>query len=249
MTTGYGQYCPLAMASELLCNRWTLLILRELLDGSTSFNEISRGLALMSRTLLSRRLRELEAAGVLIHIPGVRGAAGIYQLTAAGQALGPVVRSIAIWGQEWIDEEISLEAVDVRFLMWDMRRNVRPIAGLPSLFTVRFMFADAPEGIREHWLVFEQGEVDLCYIDPGHDVDVNLETDLKTMTRIWMGWRDLDAALKDDSLQVTGPKAHLSTMREWLGLSRLAHIAKRPPQERVMRAMSGGSAAVIKRET
>ena len=236
MTTGYGQYCPLAMASEILCNRWTLLVLRELLDGSTSFNDIGRGLALMSRSLLSRRLRELEAAGLVSHAPGAPGTAGAYALTPAGLALGPVVRAMAMWGQEWIDEEPSLVDVDVRFLMWDMRRNVRPIAELPERFTVRFHFADAPEGLRQHWLVFEQGEVDLCYVDPGHDVDVEVEADLRTMTRVWMGWRDLNAALADGSLTVTGPRAHVASMREWLGLSRLAHIPKREPRERVLRA-------------
>ena len=236
MTTGYGQYCPLAMASEILCNRWTLLVLRELLDGSTGFNEIGRGLTLMSRSLLARRLRELEAAGLVLHTPGPRGGPGVYQLTEAGSALAPVVRAMAAWGQEWIDEKASLEDVDVRFLMWDMRRNVRPIASLPPRFTARFAFSDAPAGLREHWLVFDSGEVDLCYTDPGHEVDVHLETDLQTMTRVWMGWLDLDEAVREDRLAVTGHRAHVATMRHWLGLSGLAHVAKRPPEHQVLRA-------------
>lgn len=235
MTSGYGQYCPLAMASEILCNRWTLLVVRELLDGSTSFNEIGRGLSLMSRSLLSRRLRELEAADIVSHEPGQRGTAGAYQLTEAGRALGPVVRAMAVWGQEWIEEEASLESVDVRFLMWDMRRNVRPIQSLPPRFTVRFDFSDAPEGLKEHWLVFEDGEVDLCYVDPGHDVDVHLETDLRTMTRVWMGWRDLAAARRDESLVATGPEVHVASMRDWLGLSGLAGVPKKPVGQRVRR--------------
>jgi len=235
MTSGYGQYCPLAMASETLCNRWTLLVLRELLDGSSGFNEIARGLPLMSRTLLSRRLRELETAGIISHEPGQRGRAGTYRLTEAGRALGPVVRAMAVWGQEWIDEEPSLEEVDVRFLMWDMRRNVRPIDGLPPRFTVRFKFTDAPEGLEEHWLVFEAGEVDLCYVDPGHEVDVHIETDLRTMTRVWMGWRSLAEALKAEEIAATGQPAHLSSMRDWLGLSGLASVQKRPAGQRVGR--------------
>lgn len=168
----------------------------------------------MSRSLLARRLRELEVAGT-------------YGLTPAGQALGPVVRAKAIWGQEWIDEELSLDQVDVRFLMWDMRRNVRPIAILPERFTVRFQFDDAPEGLQKHWLVLERGEVDLCYVDPGHEVDVHLQSDLKTMVRVWMGWRDLGAALRDGGIVATGPSALLSNMREWLGLSGLAGMPKR----------------------
>ena len=239
-TKSYGQYCPLAMASEVLCNRWTLLVVRELLDGSTGFNEIARGLPLMSRSLLSRRLRELETSGLVKHEQGSRGSAGSYHLTEAGMALANVVRAMAIWGQEWIDEEPSLESIDVRFLMWDIRRNVRPIPELPPVFTVRFDFPDAPEGLREHWLVFEGAEVDLCYVDPGYDVDVHLETDLRTMTRVWMGWDDIDAALRTDRIVVTGPRKLTSCVRRWLGLSGLAKISKRPPNERVFKSLQAG---------
>ena len=200
----YGQYCPLSMAAEIIGTRWTLLILRELLEGSTSFNDISRGVPLMSRTLLSQRLKEFEEAGLVTRIDAGKGRSSPYQLTEAGRALGTVVRSIAEWGQEWIEEEPSLEDIDVRFLMWDIRRNVRPVESLPPRFTVRFDFEDAPDGLKEHWLVFEQGEVDLCYVDPGHEVDVHLETDLKTMTRVWMGWKGLSEAVEDESLLVTG---------------------------------------------
>lgn len=233
--TGYGQYCPLAMASDILCNRWTLLVVRELLDGSTSFNEIGRGLPLISRSLLSRRLRELEASGIITHQPGARGSSGAYHLTAAGRALESVVRAMAIWGQEWIDEEPSLEDVDVRFLMWDIRRNVKPIAELPPRFTVRFDFEDAPDGLREHWLVFEGAEVDLCYVDPGHEIDVHLETDLRTMTRVWMGWDDLDAALREERILLTGARKPIGLVRQWLGLSQLAGITKQPSADRVLR--------------
>ncbi len=107
-----------------------------------------------------------------------------------------------------------------------MRRNVRPIESLPSRFTVRFNFEDAPEGPRQHWLVFERNEVDLCYVDPGHEIDIHLETDLKTMTRAWMGSRDLDTALRNGSIPVTGDRIHVASMRDWLGLSGLAHIRK-----------------------
>jgi DNA-binding HxlR family transcriptional regulator len=233
---GYGQYCPLAMASEILSNRWTLLVVRELLDGSTGFNEIGRGLPLMSRSLLSRRLRDLEAFGVVTHQPGGWGSSGAYHLTAAGRALESVVRTMAMWGQEWIDEEPSLEAIDVRFLMWDIRRNVRSVPELPQRFTVRFDFADAPDGLREHWLVFEGAEVDLCYVDPGHEIDVHLETDLQTMTRVWMGWDDLDMALREERIVLTGLRKPIGHVRQWLGLSRLAGISKQPAADRVLRS-------------
>jgi DNA-binding HxlR family transcriptional regulator len=158
----YGQFCPLAMASELLCNRWTMLILRELLEGSTTFNDLSRGVPLMSRNLLARRLKQLEAAGAVARQPGPRGSKGSYRLSPAGQALGPVVMAMATWGQEWIDVEPSIQDVDARLLMWDIRRNVKPLRELTRRFTVHFLFPDAQTAVREHWLVFEGSEVDLC---------------------------------------------------------------------------------------
>ena len=161
----YGQFCPLAMASELLCNRWMMLIVRELLEGATTFNDISRGVPLMSRNLLARRLKELEAAGAISCRAGPRGSKGAYRLTPAGEALGAVVKSMASWGQEWIDVEPSVRDVDARLLMWDIRRNIKPPAELARRFTVHFFFPDAQKAVREHWLVFEECEVDLCYVD------------------------------------------------------------------------------------
>lgn len=112
---------------------------------------------------------------------------------------------------------------------------MKPIAELPPRFTVRFDFEDAPDGLREHWLVFEGTEVDLCYVDPGHEIDVHLETDLRTMTRVWMGWDDLDAALREERILLTGTRKPLGLVRQWLGLSQLAEIPKKPPADRVLR--------------
>jgi len=232
----YGQYCPLAMASELLCNRWTLLIIRELLHGSTTFNDIGRGVPAMSRTLLSRRLRELEAAGTLsCQRSARRGFKVGYRLTPAGEALASVVKSLATWGQEWIDVEPSVQKIDVRFLMWDIRRNVRPLPTFPDRFTVRFVFPDAEEGLREHWLVIEHNDVDLCYIDPGHEVDVEIEADLRTITMVWMGWEDLVKAQRERKLRITGDRTFVQNAKEWLGLSVLAGIRKQPEELRVLR--------------
>lgn len=234
----YGQYCPLAMASELLCNRWTMLIIRELLDGSTTFNDIGRGVPTMSRNLLSRRLKELEAAGTVSCQSARRGLMGSYRLTPAGEALGTVVKSMAIWGQEWIDVEPSVHQIDARFLMWDIRRNVIPLPDFPGRFTVRFFFPDAEQALREHWLVFENNEVDLCYFDPGHQVDVEIEAGLRTMTMIWMGWEDFANAQRDERLQIRGDRKFVRRAKEWLGLSKLAGIAKQPEELRVFRHLN-----------
>lgn len=232
----YGQYCPLAMASELLCNRWTLLIIRELLHGSTTFNDISRGVPAMSRTLLSQRLKELEAAGTLsCRHSARRGLKATYLLTPAGKALASVVRSMATWGQEWIDVEPSVREIDVRFLMWDIRRNVKPMPTFPRRFTVRFFFPDADEVLREHWLVIENDEVDLCYIDPGYEVDVEIEADLRTITMVWMGWENFAKAQREKKLRIWGNRTYVQSAKEWLGLSVLAGIRKRPEELRVLR--------------
>jgi DNA-binding HxlR family transcriptional regulator len=231
----YGQFCPLAMAAEILCNRWTMLIFRELLEGATGFNEICRGVPLMSRSLLMLRLRELEGVGLIIKENSGAGKQVHYGLTPAGNALGRVVRTMAEWGQEWIDVEPSLQDIDTTFLMWDVRRRVRPLPHFPERFVVRFYFPDAPEKKREHWLIFEQGEVDLCYVDPGYEVDVHIESALKTMTKVWMGWEDFTVAIRRGDLSIEGPRKLTTNAKDWLGLSSLAEIRKRPPAMRAMR--------------
>lgn len=234
-TNGYGQYCPLSMATEILATRWTLLLLRELLEGSTSFNDISRGVPLMSRSLLAQRLKDLTAAGLVMREDAGPGKPVRYTLTAAGQALGPIVTAIAHWGQEWIDTEPSLDDVDTDFLMWDMRRNVRCLPDLPPRFVVQFHFPDAPADKTDHWLVFERAEVDICYVDPGYEVDVFLEAGVKDMTRIWMGWLPLETALADGRLMADGPTRYTRTLRDWLGLSSVAATPKRPVPDRILR--------------
>jgi DNA-binding HxlR family transcriptional regulator len=213
-----------------------MLIVRELLDGSTTFNDISRGVPTMSRNLLSLRLKELEAAGTLSCQSARRGVKGSYRLTPAGEALGVVVKSIASWGQEWIDVEPSVHEIDVRLLMWDIRRNVKPLPDLPSRFTVRFFYPDAKQALREHWLVFENNEVELCHFDPGHQVDVEIEADLRTMTMVWMGWEDLAEAQLHRRLYIRGDPKFVKRAKEWLGLSKLSGIRKQPEELRVFRA-------------
>lgn len=233
---GYGQYCPLSMAAEILCNRWTVLVLRQLLEGSTGFNEIRRGVPLISRTILAQRLKEFEAYGLVSRGSEGAGKPVVYRLTQAGMALGGVVRAIATWGQEWIEVEPSLADVDTDFLMWDIRRNVRRLPSLPDRFVVRFHFPDAPEGKRLHWLVFERRDVDLCYIDPGFEVDVQIEAPLKTMVRIWIGSQGLSGAIASGEIQIDGPRKFTSNVADWLGLGSLGTIPKRPAELRVLRA-------------
>jgi len=229
----YGQYCPLAMSSEFLCNRWTMLILRELLFGSTGFNDISRGVPRMSRTLLSNRLKELIERGIVTRQTKQVGGQVHYKLTEAGIALGPVVFSMAEWGQEWLEIEPSVESIDVGFLMWDIRRNAVSLPDLPNPFIVEFFLNDVPDNKSSHWLVFEDEAIDLCHINHGFDVDVHIDVSIKKLTKVWMGWEDIDAAIKDKSVKIMGSKKYTQLTTSWLGHSSVAHIKKRTRPERV----------------
>ena len=231
----YGQYCPLSMASEILGTRWTLLVMRELLEGSTQFNDIARGVPLMSRSMLSQRLKDLETAGLLTRTSEGPGRPTKHELTDAGQALGNVIRGIAEWGQEWIDTDPSLEDVDTDFLMWDIRRNMNLPSDLSDRFVLHFHFPDAPIGKTDHWLVSDKGEIDICYIDPGHDIDVHIESGIKDFTRVWMGWLPLQKAKDEGKLFLDVSPRLIKDVTKWLGLSSVAMIEKRPLEFRALR--------------
>jgi DNA-binding HxlR family transcriptional regulator len=225
MTQGsYKQFCPVAMAAELLCTRWTVVLLRELLAGSTRFNELRRGVPRMSPALLSQRLKELEAAGVVSRNaqPGDPGA-GEYRLTEAGQELRPIIEGFGIWGQRRIDAEVSLQHLDVQLLMWDMRRglNVDPMPRRRSV--IQFVYPELSASQCSWWLVVEPtGEVDLCSVDPGFDVDLYVSVDLRTMTAIWMGHDTVRAAASSQRMLLTGDRKLAGDMQTWLGLSPFA---------------------------
>lgn len=226
---GYRQFCPLAMTAELLCTRWTMLVLRELMAGSTRFNDLRRGVPKMSPTLLSQRLKELEAAGVIKrHSAASEKINFEYQLTPAGKDLRSLVEAMGFWGQRWIETTSSLKKqnLDVSLLMWDMRRNLKP-APLPKKRTViNFLYPELPASKRSWWLVVEaDGDADLCWADPGFEVDLYVSTDLRTMTAIWMGLTTV--AREKEKILLTGDRAIASTMRDWLGLSPFAVERKR----------------------
>ena len=226
---GYNQFCPVAMAAEVLGTRWTLLLLRELIAGSTRFNDLRRGVPRMSPALLSKRLKELEAAGLITRSP-VSGepAAFNYLLTEAGRELKPVIEAIGFWGQRWIDLEASLKKLDPNLLMWDMRRNINPSPMPPKRNTIQIIFTELPQGRKNWWLVVEpEQEVDLCSVDPGFDVDLYLSTDLRTMTEIWLGYTAVGQAREQGRLLVTGDRQLEAAVESWMGLSPFARIEKK----------------------
>ncbi|MEK9970919.1 MAG: helix-turn-helix domain-containing protein [Ferrovibrio sp.] len=223
---GYKQFCPVAMAAEVLCTRWTMVLLRELIAGSTRFNDLRRGVPKMSPTLLSQRLKELESAG-LLERRAARSDKGVfeYRLTRAGQDLRPVVEAMGSWGQKWVEARLSLNNLDASLLMWDMRRNLDPTPLPDRRVVIEFMYSDLPVSKRFWWLVVEpHGEVDLCWSDPGFDVDLYVSTELCTMTEIWMGLLTVRKA--GSRIALTGERDIASTMQTWLGLSPFAKERK-----------------------
>lgn len=224
-TAGYRQFCPVAMAAEVLCTRWTMLILRELLAGSTRFNELRKGVPRMSPALLSKRLDELEDASVITVTPAPETGGHRYELTDAGRALMPVVTSMGQWGQRWLEAQLSLKNLDPSLLMWDMRRNLDPKPLPAHRVVIQFLYPDAPRGQRRWWLVIERGETDLCSVDPGHDIDLRVSTDVKTMTGIWMGLETVAQAARENRMSLDGETRIAERMQDWLGLSPFASKA------------------------
>jgi len=226
--SSYNQFCPVAMAAEILGSRWTLVLLREMVVGSSRFNELRRGVPRMSPALLSKRLKDLESAGILARRPA-KGEPGTfeYQLTDAGRELKPVIEAIGCWGQRWVETEASLENLDPNLLMWDMRRNIDPSPMPQARTTIEVIFADLKKAQQNWWLIVEPGqEVDLCSIDPGFEVDLYVTTDLRTMTEIWMGYTTIGRATQQGRLVLTGSKQLAAAMGTWLKLSPFAKVKK-----------------------
>ncbi len=223
--SSYGQFCPVAMASEVLCTRWTPLLIRELLSGSTRFNDLRRGVPRMSPTLLSKRLKELVRAGV-IEIDTGEGAAH-YRLTEAGESLRPIIMGIGFWGQAWVDSGASLKNLDPSLLMWDMRRNLDPVPLPPRRCTIQFRYPELVASRRDWWLIVEPGNVDICRVDPGFDIDLLVSGPLRSMTAIWMGLATVRGEIDAGLLVIDGDPAIARAMQQWLGGSPFAAGARR----------------------
>ena len=224
--SGYGQFCPVSMAAEILCSRWTVVLLREMLCGSTRFNDLRRGLPRMSPTLLSKRLKELELAGVIRSVPTAAGLSE-YVLTEAGEDLRPIIIGIGSWGQRWVESRLSLRNLDPTLLMWDMRRNLSTKPLPPRRCTIQFVYPELQPTHRNYWLVVESGDVDLCQTDPGFEVDLLVTSSLRTMTSIWMGLTRLEAEVRAGRVQLDGDPAVGRSMQAWLKLSTFAPVERR----------------------
>jgi DNA-binding HxlR family transcriptional regulator len=224
----YKQFCPVAMAAEVLCTRWTVVLLRELVAGSSRFNELRRGVPRMSPALLSQRLKELEAAGIVARTASA-SESGVfeYHLTESGRELGPLVNAFGIWGQRRIESKLTLQHLDEDLLMWDMRRNLDTTPMPARRSTVEFVYPELSPSQRRWWLIVDpEAGVDLCKVDPGFDVDLYVSVDLRSMTAIWLGLDTVRAAVANGRMLLTGNRQLAASIQTWLGLSPFAKERK-----------------------
>jgi DNA-binding HxlR family transcriptional regulator len=215
-----------AKAAEIVAERWTPLVLRELLTGSRRFNELRRGLPLMSSALLSQRLKELEYAHVIERRTGV-GKNAEYHLTKAGQELRPIIEALGFWGARWARSFLTSEDYDPSLLMWDVRRNI-DVERLPrrQRTVIELNLHGAEPAFRRWWIVVDAGEVDLCLKDPGYEVHLHLTTELRVMVEVWMGRQSMGEAMRAGKLTFEGPRTLASSFRRSLKLSLFARAAR-----------------------
>lgn len=219
----YGQFCPVAKAAEVFCERWTALIIRDLATGSTRFSELQRGVPLMSPSLLSRRLKQLEAEGIVERRgAGKRGAT--YHLTASGAEFAPMVEALGVWGQRWARRELQENEVDLGLLIWSLEKSVDPGAFGEGRSLVQIEFSDQPPHKQLWWFVNEPGRVSLCVDDPGFEVTLYLACSLPDMIRLIRGDVSVQSALDEGRLEAHGATAARKCLKAWLNLSPLAAV-------------------------
>ena len=228
---GYGQFCPVSRAAEILAERWMPLVVRELLCGSTRFNDIQRGVPLMSSSLLSRRLKELEHVGIVERRP-IEGARGHeYRLTEAGRELSPLVDGMGVWAQRWMrDDLVREENLDPTLLMWDVRRNViAEKIPVERRYVVLFEFRGVPRNRKRFWLVFDTDGVDLCMRDYGFEIDLWVDAHVKALVEVWLGHKPMTRAIKDGQLQIDGTSRDARAFGKWFALSTFAEAGRQRP--------------------
>jgi len=214
----YGQYCPVAQALELIGDRWTLLIIRDMLTGTCHFNDLERGLPGISRALLSKRLRQLQDAGLVEKHTNERGRqTTAYHLTQPGQALYDVINSLMIWGADWAFGDPSPEQLDPLLLLWWMHNRVRTENLPPERIVIQFDFYGA--STETYWLVLTQPDVTICLTDPGYEVNLLVTADLATFFKYWLGRIDYDEARRSPNLTIEGIPRYVRAFPDWFARS------------------------------
>ena len=223
MSIRYEQFCPVAKASEILSEKWTFLIIREAIMGATRFNEFQHGMALISPTMLTKRLNDLTENGLLMRkkIPAQKGYE--YHLTGAGKELFPIIKQLGDWGMRWARGQMVDSELDVELLILYLVRSIKP-ESLPGNETViQFNFTNLKK-LGRWWIVVRGNNVDACLEDPGRDVDIWFTTDLRTMIEAWMGDITYKEAVRDKRMKLIGPKALTNNITLWMTNSIFAGI-------------------------
>ena len=219
----YGQFCPIAKASEIIGEKWTLLIIRELLMGARRFNEMQRGLSLISPTILTKRLNSLVDHGLVLKkkIPGQQGYE--YFPTESCRELLPIIKSLGDWGMRWARDNLTESDYDVELLMLYLQRSIRSDKLVGDETVIRFKFTDIKD-LSNWWLIARDKDVDVCVKDPGKDVDVYFTCPVKTMIDVWMGDLSYRKAVNSNKLTVVGPSALTRNIFTWMDVSIFADL-------------------------
>ena len=218
----YGQFCPVAKASEIFAERWTPLIIRELLMGSRKFSELEIGLPHIPRSLLTQRLRSLESVGVLERKTDGNSKRAEYHLTAAGMDLFGVIRGLGEWGQKWVNHDIGQDEVDPALLVWDMHRRVKVDLLPPYRVVVQMTFSGARTG--DYWLILDRPETSACMQDPGFDVVVFVVADTVAIHKAWMGMASFDEYVEEGLIELFGLTSHVNAFPTWFKFSIFASV-------------------------
>lgn len=222
--TDYGQFCPVALGAEIFAERWTPLILRELLFGPRSFSDIHRGVPRISKNLLTQRLESLRHNGIIETVETDREHRHHYRLTLAGRQLGPVIDALGTWGYNWACKDLEDENLDPDFCMWALRRMVLVEALPEERVVVAFRFRRHAD--RYYWLVLQRPEVDLCIKDPGYEVSLEVEGTVSALAHVCLGHIGLLQAMRDGDVEVRGTPRYRNALPSWLGVTRFAALAR-----------------------
>lgn len=223
MTT-YGQFCPVALGAEIFAERWTPLIVRELLHGPRCFSDLHRGVPRISKNLLTQRLESLRSSGIIEQVETDRERRHHYRLTVAGSQLGPVIDALGTWGYNWACKDLEDENLDPDFLMWVMRRMVRVDVLPEERVVVAFRFRQHAD--RYYWLVLQRPEVDLCIKDPGYEVSLEVDGTVAAFAHVCLGHMGLLQAMRDGDVEVRGAPRYRNALPSWLGVTRFAALAR-----------------------